>query len=286
MLNIINADFFRIRKGKAIYAVALGMLGVILLMVFMLKVIESGRFLEQLENDTPISVTFEGDVESYQNDIEAIQEMVPENGMQFATALYANDAGQLIVLFTLVFIIIILGVDYSSGAYRNVLSYHSKRSKIYLSKLGMSSMLAIASLFMFGLMGLVVGGAFFGFQGYTGANLLSVVTGITLMIPILLAFVAAGYCIVVFTKKTSATIAMYIIGVLVWGVIMQLAMLIFPAKQWISNLDLIGAIGRMMKYQTLTTSNILIPIGFGVAVIIVTMIIGLYKYQKTDFDFN
>ena len=284
MLNIINADLFRIRKGKAFYATLLGILGIILFTAILLKLISSENFLNQTTNGSGI-ITIESDVDDLQDSTEALRELIPENGSQFAFSMY-GDVGNIITMFTLVFIITVFGADYSSGAYKNVLSYHSKRSKIYLSKLLLSSLLAVSLLFILGLISLAVGGVFFGFHGYTITNLLPAITAIALMIPILLSFVSIGYCLIAFTKKVSATIATYIVGILACGTLLQIAILMFPTKQWIQRLDLMTSMGKMTKYQSLSAVEILTPIGLALAIIILTTGIGIYKYQKTDFDFN
>jgi len=286
MLNIIKADFFRLRKGKAIYAVLLGMFGIIMAMTFLLSAISIGWVSEenQVLNGSGI-VTIESTDEEVQDNAELLASLVPENGAEFVSSMY-SDMGSIMNMFVLVFIIVVFGVDYSSHTYKNILSYHTKRSKIYLSKIGLSSLLAIGSLLIWGLISFVIGGISFGFQGYNAENILPMITGVALMIPMLLAFVSIGYCLVVFTKKTSATIATYIIGGITIGTVLQIAALMFPAKRWIPRLDLASSMGEMMKYQTLETLDIMIPMGIAVVLIILTTGIGLYKYKKTDFDLN
>ena len=286
MLNIIKADFFRLRKGKAIYAVLLGMFGIIMAMTLLLSVISVGWISEenQVLNGSGI-VTIESTDEGVEDNAELLASLVPENGAEFVSSMY-SDAGNIMNMLVLVFIIAVFGVDYASHTYKNILSYHTKRSKIYLSKLGLSSLLAIGSLLIWGLISFVVGGISFGFQGYSAENLIPVITGVALMVPMLLAFVSIGYCIVVFTKKTSATIATYIIGGIVIGTILQIAALMFPAKQWIPRIDLASSMGAMVKYQTLETLDIITPIGLAIALIILTTGIGFYQYKKTDFDLN
>jgi hypothetical protein len=285
MLNIINADFFRVRKGKAIYATLLGILGIILFTAILLKLISSEDILNQAASSNSGILTIEGNMDGIENSTELLSELVPENGSAFAFSMY-GDVGNIITIFILVFIITIFGTDYSAGAYKNSLSYHSNRCKIYLSKLLLSSGLAIGLLFALGLMSLIVGGIFFGFHGYAIANLLPAVTAIALMIPMMLTFISIGYCIIAFTKKVSATIATYIVGILACSTLLQIARMVFPTKVWLSRLDLMSSMGQMTKYQALSAVEILTPIGLAVAIIILTTSIGMYKYQKTDFDFN
>lgn len=286
MLNIIKADFFRLRKGKGIYAVILGMFGIVLAMSLLISAISAGWISEenQVANGAGI-VTIESVDGDSQDNAELLASLVPENGAEFVSSMY-SDVGNILSWFVLVFIIVVFGVDYSAHTYKNLLSYQTKRSKIYLSKLSLSSLLAIGSLLIWGLISFVIGGVAFGFQGYSVERFIPMITGVALMMPMLLAFVSIGYWLVVFTKKTTTTIATYIIGGIVVGTILQISAMLFPAKQWIPRVDLASAMSAMMKYQTLETLDIITPIGLAIALIILTTGMGLYKYKKTDFDLN
>jgi len=288
MLNIMNADMFRIRKGKSMIGVFIGLLAIVLLMSTLFKVLSSEEIMLQLENsDGPITVErVEGDfVDEGSDPIQEIQEIMPQNGTEFWIGIY-GDIVNILPLIMLPFIIVIFGADYSSGAFRNLLSYYSERDKIYLSKLSLSFLVGLGAKVVFILLNLIIGTLYFGIGGISGASLIQALTGTLLMVPTLLATIAMGHCIVALTKKVSSTIAIFLVGVLGWSTVIQMAAMMFPSKPWVISLDIVSMMGSMMKYSELATSSIVMQMILSFAILIGTTVVGMYTYRKTDFDFS
>jgi len=279
MLNIIRSDLFKIRKGKAFYGVMIGILGTLILVAGIFKVIQSPAFRESM---TVHEEAFdEGDI----MDVEDAQQYLPTNGGEFLT--FVNqEVGGAFLFFLLPFIIAVFGADYSSGAYRNLLSYHSGREGIYAAKIITSIILTVLMLFGSAVFSIIIGAVVFGFGGFTGAVLLGTVKCIIMMLPILVSLIAAGHCVLAFTKKTSATIAFYLVGLIVWSLVLEIPAMLIPNMEWLLQLDFASSIKAAAQYAMNADVKILIPMLFSFVLIAGTYVLGVIRYKTTDFDFD
>lgn len=279
MLNIIQADLFKIRKGKAFYGVMMGLLAIVILIGGVLKVIGSPAFQVQMS-------TFEESLsEEDKQELSDGQEIVPANGGEFLRMAF-QEMGSAFILFLLPFIITVFGADYSSGTYRNLLSYHSKRAEIYAAKTITSLILTVVMLVGFTIFGAVIGGILFGFGGFTAAVFMEIIKTSVLLLPVLGAVIALGYCIMAFVKKTSYTISIFLVGALVWSLILQVLAMLVPRWEWILQLDLMSAVKMIGQYAANADVSIMIPMVFSVILLVGSYVIGSLKYSRTDFDFN
>lgn len=279
MLNIIQADLFKIRKGKALKGVMLGLLLIVLITAAVFKLVESPAFQVTMENNGEI---FSSDDLS---DVEEAQGMMPQNGGDFVRMMFL-EVGSGFVLFLLVFIITIFGVDYSSGTYRNLLSYHSSRGSIYAAKVITNTILTIVMLIGFLVLNVIIGGILFGFGGFSAALFLTIIKGFLLTMPILIAFITLGHCIVAFSKRTSYAIAIYLVGLIVWSLVLQIPAMLIPRLEWLMQLDLMSAPKLVAQYAVNGSASIAVPMIFSIILIVGTYVLGLARYKTTDFDFS
>lgn len=284
MINIISSDLFRIRKGKAFYGVMIGILVFIVFAAIGLAILRSPSFYESMEANQGV-VMMDEDIKESAEMIQSLESSMPKNGSEFMAAMFAEGA-EILLLLLLPFVIAVFGGDYSAGTFRNLLSYHSKRGKIYGAKLITSLILTLISLIAFAVISMVTGTITFGFGGLGAGRMLMLVKGILLMLPMLAACVCVGHCIMAFTKRNSYTISIYLVGMLVWSMVLQGVAFLVPSLAWVLNMDLTGTMGRMLSYPQLSSTELLAPLVFSAVLIVGTTLLGGYKYSKTDFDFN
>ena len=275
MLNIIKSDLFKIFKGKALYGVLLALLGLVFIIAGVITYTQSESYREKVNSGEEQFIEMESSDES-----DHLQ-----NGGEFLTMM-SEHLGVAFLFLILPFIMAVFGVDYSTGTYRNLLSYHSRRGTIYLAKMITSAILTLVMLICFVVFSVIAGGIMLGFGGFTGAVLMGVAKALLLMLPVMLAMIGVGYCVMTFTKKTSATIAVYLIGITVSGLAVQLPMVLFPKAEWISQLDLTSSIGTLAQYGIRAEGEIMVPLVFSAILIAGTYILGVVRYKTTDFDFN
>lgn len=189
-----------------------------------------------------------------------------------------------IALLLLPFIITVFGGDYSAGAFRNLLSYHSERGKIYISKILTTLILSLATVLVFGAVSTIAGGIAFGLGGYSLGMVFDLFKGLLLILPVMIAFI--GHCILAWTKRCSYTIVIYLVGLIVWAMITQIMAIIMPYLEWLTQLDLMSAMGQLITYQTLSFIQIIVLLVFSAILIVISLGLGIYKYKTTDFDFN
>lgn len=279
MINIIQSDLFKIYKGKAFYGVMLGLLGTIILIAGIFKLIQSPAFRESMS--THEEMFDEGDIV----DVEDAQQYMPANGGEFLE-LMNQELGSGFLFFLLPFVIAVFGADYSSGAYRNLLSYHSGRGGIYAAKMITSIILTVLMLVGTAVINIIIGGIVFGFGGFTGTVLLGTLKGIIMMLPILIALIGTAHCVLAFTKKTSAAIAFYLVGLMVWSMVLQIPAMLIPGMRWLMELDFVSSVKVVGQYAMGADVKIMVPMIFAIILIAGTYVLGVIKYKATDFDFS
>jgi ABC-type transport system involved in multi-copper enzyme maturation permease subunit len=278
MLNIIRADFFRVRKGAAIKGVFIGLIALVILLAYTFNMV-SNNLGDQGYEGSGISFTVESNertiIESIANGGAFLLEMTSENGIFNALPIF------LLPLFIAVF-----GADYSAGTFRNLLSHESDRKKVYMAKLLLMLPLTLLMLLVLALTLSLSGGLLYGFAGFTGDVIGKVLCTFLLQMPIYLALICLGHFLLVFTKKSSRTIAIYLIGLFALDAVLQIFLIIRPQWVWLANLDLVGALNRVAGYQVLPVKDIVMSLVFAGVVAIVTFMVGMLRYQTTDFDFT
>lgn len=292
MINIITSDLFRVRKGAAFYGVMIGILVLILSTGGILTVIRSSSFQKMVGDENSlfsVEIMSEDDRADIEK-LKAAEDELPQNGGEFIKFMMA-EAGEGMALLLLPFIIAIFGADFSTGTFRNLISHGTNRNKIYLAKMCGSLILTVLMLLSFIILSGVVGAAMFGFAGFSGALLVEIIGAIVRMLPILMAFICIGHCIIAFTKRSSYTIAIYLVGTMVWALILQVLAMLRPGMQWLMQLELMSAVGAVTGFSSLngqialSGGQLIVPMVFSLILIVGSLAVGMNRYKRLDFDF-
>jgi len=280
MLNLISSDIFRVRKGKSIKGVIGGILCMVLFMAIMFKIMGSLSFMESISVGENILIESEADLQ----DVKEIQGFIPANGGEFTLTMF-TEASNSLSLFLLAFIIAVFGAEFSSGAFRNLLSYESNRAKIYFARLLTIILFSVIAILSMVIISMIAGSIIFGFGGMGSGFFIQLFTGLLLQLPIYIAFISLGQFILIFTKKTSSTIAFYLVGLVIWTLVIDILAMLSSSLNWLMNLELMTALNTVADYPSAASSDIAVSLIFSAALIIASTIFGIFKYQRTDFDF-
>lgn len=279
MSNIIHSDLYRIRKGAAARNSIIGLMATILFMGLTFFTMTSNGFqlfIDDASNSVQ-NITSE-DMAEMSEAFDAVQSTVPVNAAEFGREMLAED---FLPFFFLPLIITIFCADFTAGTHRNTLSYESSRIKVYLSKLVLSILCAVALNLITLAFSWFVGGVLFGFGGFTAEYLLQTLIFLLLLLPVQLGVIGFGHCLVAFTKKSSSTIAAYLLVLAIVSVILQTASLL-PSLQWLTLLDWNGVGSLLAAYWTMPIGNIIIAAGTGLVIATATTALGISHYRKTD----
>lgn len=278
MNNIISADFFRIRKGAALRNTIIGLLITVLLMAVIISLTQnqvSTLVLENTDNMTPAEIAeIQQELASVQSEVSDI-----ENGANFVTDMIAQ---YIIPLFFLPIILAVFCADFSAGTYRNTLSYESNRSKVYMAKLLLSTALCLGLTLVLALLSVLFGGIVFGFTGFSGAFFRQMLTTLVLQLPVCLAVIATGHLLISFTKKSGTTIAVFLLGMIILGIVFQLLPTLFPSVEWLPVIDPLTAGQMLSEYATMPIKSIAILLGSNIIIALGTTMLGMAHYRKVD----
>ena len=275
MNNIISSDLYRVRKGAAYRNTCLGILAIILVMLTSFLFVQSGAAAEMLTTTNDLTPADVAELE------QAIQSEVTliENGAAFGQQMLSDF---FIFLFFLPVAIAVFCADFSAGTYRNTLSYESDRTKVYMAKLLLSIGLCITMVLGMLAVSFLLGSVAFGFSGFTAAFFGNLSAALLLQLPIYLATITICHCLVSFTKKSSSTIAVFLVGYFVLDLILQLAVGIFHMPEWLMLLDAQSAGKLMAGYASAPKSYVVFVAVYYLGIATLTTLLGAVCYHKTD----
>lgn len=282
MNNIIQSDIYRLRKGAAMRNTILGAFGLILIVAITFAFLRSGSFQSMMEESMQAQGATQGEIVSMQGDIMEMEETsgaLPQNGAQFGASVMAEN---MFTILLLPIFLAVLGADYNAGTYRNTLSYEANRKKVYLGKFlvscGATLLLLVVSL----VFSWLIGGLFFGFGGFSAGYFIQLLTTLLLQAPIYLAILSLGHCLLAFTQKSGATVAVFLLVMLLYSSVIQMLAGLLPKYQWLIRLDFLSGIKLMASYQTADPMDIVIPLIFSGVILVGTFAAGMVRYVKAD----
>lgn len=260
MINIVKSDLFRLSKGNAVRNVLIAGILVIVLTAFSTAGSGQGFF--------GISIGSAG-----------LQTSPPVNGAGFVGQM-RND--MLFPFFILAFAIAIMGAEYSAGSFRNTLAYNTKRRSVYTAKC-LSGILCCLTYSLVSLVAsILLGSILFGTGGFSAVYLLQLVVQILLSIPLFIGMIGIGFCLLVFTKKTSITNVVYIVGLLFAPSLTHQLYEMFPAAGWLVYCDPLSSFSILSSYweypPQLIALILLTWLVFDAAVIA----LGMYRFSTSD----
>lgn len=256
MMNLIRAEFFKLKKEKNIYIVLL----IIILLFFIMSQFAHDYIVIGLKN---VLGTNRVNLNSGSNIINEI----------------LKSADILMLLF-LPIISSVLMTDFSVGTIKNNVISGYSRSKIYLSKLIVCSITCILIVLFY------VISAFFmniiknGYDGALNINLiLNTIKIIVIQIPIYIGIISTAFMIGVLTQNKTVVITIYLLYQFVIEILfMALGDKVNNIMQYepISNLD------KVAHIETNALSNNLSFIAIGLVMLTITIFIGLAKINNMD----
>lgn len=227
MVNIIKSDIFRLRKGAAVRNVFLA--GIIIIVITGVNMAGSSSGVGGVGVQTTASAA----------------RALPGNGAEFLQQM--RDDG-LFPFFILAFAVAVLGAEYSTGTIRNSLSYFVDRRKVFFAKCITGFLCCLVYTCMCLIVSFIVGTLLFGFGGFSLTLLTRVLLQILLSIPLYVGMVAIGNVLLVFTKRTSITIATYLIGLIVFPSFTNQLFQLFPKAEWLKLCDPLSAFSVLSRF--------------------------------------
>lgn len=258
---MIKADLFRLMKGSAVRNVLIAGIAIILLTGITMFNSGSGFF----------SIGVQSSV--------GVENGVPVTGADFVRQM--RDDG-FFPFFILAFVIAILGADYSAGTIRNTLSYFSKRQSVYAAKCVAGVLCCLAYSVACLVVSMLLSVILFGLEGFSALYIMRFLGQIVLSLPLFLGMIGIGYCLLVFTKKSSVTIAAYIIGMLFAPSLTYKMYQIFPAAEWLQICDPLSAFSVVSRFWEFPPSMVALMLLTWLAVDAVVIAIGMQRYKTAD----
>jgi hypothetical protein len=103
-----------------------------------------------------------------------------------------------------------------------------------------------------------------------------------LQAPIYLGMICLIHLLIAFTQKSSASIAAFLLFLLLFPSVVQLLTFLLPTFGWLSHFDLLSGLGTVAGYATASPIDIILPVAFGTSLAVASVALGLYRYTKTD----
>lgn len=282
MSNIIGADLYRLRKGAAMRNTILGIFALVLFVGITFAWMRSGAFQNMMEASLQSASMAEYDVASMRADIDEMNSSMsalPDSSASFAALVLGEN---FLTLFLLPIVIAVMGADFSSGAFRNTLSYETDRKKIYIGRYLVSIICTLVTLAASLLFMWLLGGILFGFGGFSGAYFARILTTLGLQLPIYLALLAFAQCLVAATQKSSTAIAVFLIVFVTYSGVIQLLAMLLPTVKWLMQLDFLSVVKMAGSYQSFSASDFVLPMLTAAVVWLASMVLGLVRYSKAD----
>jgi ABC-type transport system involved in multi-copper enzyme maturation permease subunit len=280
MTNIIRSDIFRLRKGAAVKFTLFGVCAFLAAMALIMLLLASGVFTGILESSSEFAMFNSNETwRSQVDDLYTAMNEAPQNGAEFVRVFVS--AG-LLPFFLLPLMLAVFAADYTAGTYRNTLSYETRRGKVYWAKL-LTSILAFVLLFAVSLVfAALIGSLLFGFGGLSFEYIGWLLMTILLQLPIYLGMICFIHFLIAFTQKSSTTIAVFLLVLLLFPSVVQLLTFLLPTFGWLANFDLLGGLGAVAGYATASPGSIILPVTLGAVLAIASTSAGIFRYVKVD----
>lgn len=277
MSNIIASDFYRVRKGAAVRNTFLGIVLITILVLALGVFVESGT-METLVVEANGSAQ---EITEIQQDIEELnrETAVLTTGASLAEEMLAQA---FVIFFFLPVAIAVFCADFTASTHRNTLSYESDRGKVYWAKLALSLGISLVLVFSLVALNWVLGGIILGFDGFSLAYFGRILITFLLQLPVYLAVVAVLHLMIAFTKKSSSTIAIFLVGYFTLLIVLQVITSYFPGLEWMILLDPLNA-ARIMAYREgVPMATMAFIAGYNLVVAAVATLLGLFCFKKAD----
>lgn len=276
MSNIISSDFYRVRRGAALRNTFIGMALIVIFMIIM-------TFVSQMDGFTYVAA--DGMTASEASEMtQDLTEMQQEtSSITSGTVLAADLLGQsFMIFFFLPIALAVFCADFSAGTHHNTLSYESSRIKVYMAKLLLSIGLSVALILSMVVFSWLSGGIAFGFSGFSWAYVQEILLTILFQLPIYLSVISLCHFLIAITKKSSITIAVFIVGLLAFMLILQYVAQTFPDYSWLLLLDPQSGAKLMANRDMANSGDILFVAVYNLSFAAVATVLGSQIFRKVD----
>jgi len=261
MIKLIKADLFRLTKGSAVRNVLIAGIAIILFTGITMYNSGSGLFSFGVRSSVSVGSS------------------VPATGADFVRQM--RDDG-FFPFFILAFAVAILGADYSAGTIRNTLSYFTGRKSVYTAKCITGLLCCLVYSVVCLVVSMLLGVILFGFKGFSTLYFGRLLGQIVLSLPLFLGMIGIGYCLLVFTRRSSITIAAYIVGMLFFPSLTYSLYQIFPSAKWLQICDPLSAFSVVSRFWEFPPLMVALMILTWLAIDAAVISIGMHRYETVD----
>jgi ABC-type transport system involved in multi-copper enzyme maturation permease subunit len=237
MMNIIKADIYRIVRGKAIYITFAVLLALNILVVATMNQGTIGAAMGELDGSLGY------DHESFRFD-----------GINIAEVLYTSTDNT--AYFLLPIFILVASHMFTHGTVKNSLSRGISRTKLYISKLLLSSCLTLLMLIFYIASGIVIATILRGYGGTPPDGYwLHIIKVCSAQFAMLLALNCVGIFLIFSTKRTAIVNSVYIAFCLVPAIVVMSLINVNPDFIKIYDFDLLGNMRKLGFINALETAD-------------------------------
>jgi ABC-type transport system involved in multi-copper enzyme maturation permease subunit len=255
MLNIMRSDLYRITKGKCLYITL-----IIFLTLTVIQAVFPGRVFWGLKPLVNIPAELDG--------------------MHSHLAVMVSADNIIYIMLSIIFVL--AATDFSSGAVKNTLSSGVSRTKLYLSKLMLGSLICIimyaSAIFLSTLAVTLITG----FGGtFSFAYMLSVLIPFAAQLVMLIGVISIGISIIFITKKGAALNAIYLsffIGITTIIVLIARA----TGYEFLVKYDFVLNLQSLADVENMAAVDIFRALVIGMAFTVICTSIGILAFKKSE----
>lgn len=258
MMNIIKADFFRLRKSKVLFGIIVGIVSILLF----------GNLLA-MQGDGKMTLM---------SDTQGLNEVnYAIKGSKVMVELLKGSG--VLMFFVLPIVLNVFISDFKFNTVKNIVGYKYSRKLIYFSKLILCSLLAIVLPMVYVVIGLILNLAFNQMAGAVNiSDFVNVIQVILVQAPIYIGFVGVMLLIGILFQSGTVTI----ITTIVYQTAILLVVALFKTID-ISSYEPVTCLDKAAYLASLGSNDVFQILLVGVVMIVASILCGSYLYERKDF---
>lgn len=279
MKHLIKSDFYKLRKAKSFWVC---MILAIAFAAFTVLIMDfSVNLMDQMPQQ---SAEEQAALEESGLNISANGIPLSSEDLNASSMLLLQFAGTTTILIA-VFVSLFVGAEFSHGTIKNIASKNYTRTQIYCSKTIVSIVAAIVMTVVYALAATGLGTALWGFGDVSSDFALNCLKGISIELLLISAFTSLFVMFSMLVRQSGAAIAANVCFLEFVSLIVLFGEMIinkiFDTSITLSNYLLDTNMTQVATSEiTGKLAGRSIAVGFGF--LIVTLLIGLYSFQKRD----
>ena len=258
MLNLMKADMYRIVRGKGLYISLALILGFVMLTLFVFRSASMGVGVQEY---TPAEAYITGAVASF--------------------LALGNVAGMVHIFFIPMFIVVAIAA-FSSGAVKNELTVGISRGKFYLTKFALSALLSLF-LLLFNLgFSILLALPIDGVGNWGDGHITNLLQSFALQTLVMLALVSVGIFFSFVTRKTAATIGIFLAFVFVPSLVLAIMAEGFEWAMDLLRFDLASQLQFFANVSLVDDAQIVRGVVLAVGYVVVPTVAGLAIFKRAE----